>query len=597
MAAPSERSWLVLVGAVAFAAYGRAVAPGAYLLDSAEFAAASFQMGVAHPPGEPVALLWGKLFSLLPIGGVAFRVGLSQALAGALAAALVLALAHRVYAALDVDRALGPTATAFLAAGAAFAFAFAPGAVIVADRPEVYALQTALSLGALLAAHEALVRRDGRWLLLAATLIGLGLGNHPLIAGLTGLGAVTAAFPFLAARVERPRLVLWSLVAFAVGALALAYLPARAHALLSAAAPDPDAMVWGDARSPAGLGWLLAAKTFVAKQAIVQTQARPWDLPFVLMEELEIALAVLAPFGAFWCFRRREARPTAIALLVGWLGSVLAAFTAGLDPSNPDIRGYLGPAIAITAIFSGAALAVGLPLVRAAMLRPALAALMLLGALTRFPGGGTYPGFRYAATAEVAMAHALDELPPRAVLLTANFESAFLLSYQRTVEGLRPDVSWAHLGFMRSPGYADRVGTGAPALSPVIGAQLAGRLERAPVALVNERHPVRIEPDENLGDSLRAHLVPEGRLWRLRTEGNQGGRAPAAWPTWMVEEAATDRQVRGFLGWRAYQAAGLACQADLATARWFFEELNHFLPSDRHANALAEKCRKFVVGP
>ena len=63
-----------LVALLAFAVYVLTAAPAPYLLDSAELAAASFGLGVAHPPGEPVALLWGKLFTLLPLGSVAFKV-------------------------------------------------------------------------------------------------------------------------------------------------------------------------------------------------------------------------------------------------------------------------------------------------------------------------------------------------------------------------------------------------------------------------------------------------------------------------------------------------------------------------------------------
>src|SRR5947207_14559492 len=65
--------------------YVAGVAPGMYWLDSSEFAAASFELGVAHPPGHPLALLLGKACALVPLGSVAFRVGLASALAAAVA--------------------------------------------------------------------------------------------------------------------------------------------------------------------------------------------------------------------------------------------------------------------------------------------------------------------------------------------------------------------------------------------------------------------------------------------------------------------------------------------------------------------------------
>src|SRR5688572_16361598 len=140
----------MLVALGAFCAYVLSLAPAPYLLDSAELAATSHGLGIAHPPGESVALLWGKLFCLLPLGTVAFRVGLSQAAAAALAAAAVYCLAWRMLA----SQPLGAGARRLLALAAAAGFALAPGVVISANRPEVYALGALLGLGALLAASE-----------------------------------------------------------------------------------------------------------------------------------------------------------------------------------------------------------------------------------------------------------------------------------------------------------------------------------------------------------------------------------------------------------------------------------------------------------
>ena len=80
------------VGLAAFAAYVLCATPTAYPLDSAELATAAFGLGVAHPPGEETTLLFANLFTLLPLGGIAFKVALSQATAGALAAVLVFLL-------------------------------------------------------------------------------------------------------------------------------------------------------------------------------------------------------------------------------------------------------------------------------------------------------------------------------------------------------------------------------------------------------------------------------------------------------------------------------------------------------------------------
>ena len=184
----------VTVGLLVFAAYVFCATPAPYPLDSAELATAAFGLGVAHPPGEETTLLLGKLFTLLPLGSVAFKVALSQAASGAMAAVLVYLLVLEVAGRMQVIVAgTGAKTRVLVAAAAALAFAFAPGVIIVSARPEVYATQTALSLGALLLALRAHAAAEPRLALLAALLIGLGVGNHSLVAGLVGLGAVAAA--------------------------------------------------------------------------------------------------------------------------------------------------------------------------------------------------------------------------------------------------------------------------------------------------------------------------------------------------------------------------------------------------------------------
>jgi len=118
----------------------------------------------------------------LPLGNVAFRAALSQAVAGALAALLVYALSLDAADWLDPEEKLNPVTRVLAAAAIAVMFAFAPGVVIVCNRAEVYALQTALSLAALWLAVRAARGRDARLALLAAVLIGLGVANHSLLA-------------------------------------------------------------------------------------------------------------------------------------------------------------------------------------------------------------------------------------------------------------------------------------------------------------------------------------------------------------------------------------------------------------------------------
>ena len=265
---------------------------------------------------------------------MAFRVSLSQAVAGAVTVALVFRATLVLVAALDDGGGVGPWGRQLLAAIAALGFGLAPGVVFNANRPEVYALATALGAAALMAALASRAD-DPRPALLAALLVGLGLANHPLVAGLAAVGAVAATVPLLRtdSGQSRVRLVLGAIAATASGLLVLVYLPARSLALHSPGAPL-DTIVWGDGRSLAGLWWMLSARTFAGKNAIVQGNADPTALPFMLLEEVG-PLLVLGLVGAGLALRAPAARRPARAgaILAGTV--MLGALAAGLDPSTP----------------------------------------------------------------------------------------------------------------------------------------------------------------------------------------------------------------------------------------------------------------------
>jgi len=580
------------VGLVAFVAYVLAATPTAYPLDSAELATAAFGLGVAHPPGEETTLLFAKLVTLLPLGNVAFKVALSQAVAGALAAVLVFLLVLDATRTLRfVTDATGEKTRAIVAAAAALAFAYAPGVVIVSNRAEVYAVQTALSLGALWLALRAYASKDARPAFVAAMLIGLGVGNHSLVAGLVGLGAVVAALPLLVHSSARGRLLALSFAAFAVGMAVHAYLPLRTAALFAGAERGLDNVLWGDARTAHGFWWVVSAQTFAEKTAVVHGNASPWDLPFLPIEELGTIFALIAPAGAYFLLRRAESRAFGVAVLVGTAGSMAAALVGGLDPGNPDIRGYLGPALALIAVLSGTAIAVGTAIFRLKQLRTILALAFLVGALTRFPSPTLYPGLRNARAADFEVRSMLSDLPVHAALLTHHFETGFLVGYERYVEGARPDVAWAHLAFAAGPGYADRVAAALPELSPLVDVYRKHEGIAIQLAKLDDSRPARVEPDAVTGPEVRRTLGPAGDLWAPAKSTSPAPMRPL--PTWVIAEAAQDHQVRGYLAWRNYIDASWACELGfIERARARFAELERLVPGDERFRELQKTCTR-----
>ena len=78
-----------LAGAAIFLAtmglYLKTMAPTVSFWDTGEFIACSYTLSVPHPPGSPLYVLLGRVFTLLPVGEVAWRVILMSALSSALA--------------------------------------------------------------------------------------------------------------------------------------------------------------------------------------------------------------------------------------------------------------------------------------------------------------------------------------------------------------------------------------------------------------------------------------------------------------------------------------------------------------------------------
>lgn len=77
---------LALSFSIAFGLYLSTLAPTVTFEDSGELIAAAFNLGIPHQPGYPLFTLLGRVFSMLPIQNVAYRLNLMSALFSALGA-------------------------------------------------------------------------------------------------------------------------------------------------------------------------------------------------------------------------------------------------------------------------------------------------------------------------------------------------------------------------------------------------------------------------------------------------------------------------------------------------------------------------------
>jgi hypothetical protein len=172
---------LVFVGS--FIIYVLTAAPTVFGFDSAEYAAAAYNLGVPHPTGYPLYLLLGKLFTYLPFGDVAYRLNLMSGFFSSATVTVVYLLAFLVSRRVVLSIAIA----GFLA----FSYYFWSASVI-AEVYSLHAFLNAITIYLLLL----WVRGGSNKLLYGAGFVwGLSFGNHmttallgPAFAFLVGLG-------------------------------------------------------------------------------------------------------------------------------------------------------------------------------------------------------------------------------------------------------------------------------------------------------------------------------------------------------------------------------------------------------------------------
>jgi Protein of unknown function (DUF2723) len=144
------------------------LAPGVTLWDSGEFLAAIHSLGIPHPPGTPLYILLGKVWSMIfaDVFGFARAINLLSAVCTALGCGILASLFAKW-----TEDGLG-------AAAAGIAAGLMSTVWLSATETEVYAVALLFGAVILLAADRAGERSDMRWALLTAYLTGLAWSLH-----------------------------------------------------------------------------------------------------------------------------------------------------------------------------------------------------------------------------------------------------------------------------------------------------------------------------------------------------------------------------------------------------------------------------------
>jgi hypothetical protein len=450
-------------GGVSLVLYARTLVPFVLGGDSAEFQVLAYQLGIAHTPGYPIYLLLAKLFTLLPIRDIAYRVNLFSGLMAALAVAGVY-LATRLLAR---DR----LAAVFAALVLAVSYTFWSQATIA----EVYtsgAACAALVLAGLLAWY----RTGGRTpLFLSGLFGGLSLGVHSSVALLA-----PAVLLFLWLNRARWRGA-WRAAILGAAAGLLLYVLAFAAVDLRA----PPANMLNAAYAPARSAWGLSQEDVdspIRRMLFIGSGAQ-WrgsmfaDSPKLPRRVQEYAREIWREFA--WATLLLAA--VGLALLfwseasLGWLflTALLLQWGFSLTYQIGDYRvfyitGYM--LLAMLAGYAAGRLAAGLarlPLPGARLIAAgALLAILALGVWPRlapylpavrdgrpaFLGHPGYPADGQTQVAYQVVSRVVDKLPPNAIVFVEWFQ-LYTYYYAAQVERDRFD-----LRFIEAAPHADRRG-------------------------------------------------------------------------------------------------------------------------------------------
>ena len=198
------------------------LAPSTAMWDTSEYIAAAYTLGLPHPPGNPMFVLIGRVFAIIPLFGpnVAVRVNVLAAICSAISAGMWFLITERVLVGWFPERWQRITGGVIAAMVGATAFTVWNQSVV---NEKVYTVSlvgiAVISWLMIRWSDDPDGRKADRILVLVAYLLGLGYANH-----MGGMLAAPAAA--VAVLVRRPRtIVRWRLLLACVAALMFGITP------------------------------------------------------------------------------------------------------------------------------------------------------------------------------------------------------------------------------------------------------------------------------------------------------------------------------------------------------------------------------------
>jgi tetratricopeptide (TPR) repeat protein len=214
--------------------------------DSPETTLAYCTLGIQHPPGYPLASLIGKIFTLIPLGGVSFRANIAAAALNILAAFVLYLLAALVFGKAIKKRDDGLIQAAALAAAAIFVFSSSAWLQGSIAKGSIYSLNSLLLCAGLYSLFK--IGESAKYFYLFALLYGLSMCNH--WASMIVIAPAVIYYIVMKRKTLKPGNYWPAALFFMLGLSAYLYVPLRN-------ASNP-VYAWGDVRSFKDFLWLVS---------------------------------------------------------------------------------------------------------------------------------------------------------------------------------------------------------------------------------------------------------------------------------------------------------------------------------------------------
>ena len=407
---------------ISFLVYLFTTSPTVYLGDSGEFIASTFCLGNPHNSGYPLYALIGKIFSVIPLGNVAFRLNLMSACFGSLAVWLTYRIIMRM------------THSLIPALSAALLFAFSSTLWSQTSCAEVYtfhAFFVALIITLLFWWHETMSLDR---LFVFAFVVGLSFGNH-----MQTVMLAPAVFTFVTWSNRKVLLNVRHLLLlaffFALGLSVYLYLPIRTQA--------GAAIHWGD---PDTIGRLLQHVTANAHRhgyVLTKSWATYGARLVAALREMITQYHVFLVFAAIGWIRQEGLKWKIFWILVLLFDLVYTIF---LNVISLEITPFQIPSSIVAAILIGYGLAHTLQRqftssvvsrIWKRCLKPAFLffpVILLSMNLYQNDQRSNYTAYEYGT-------NILRSIPEGATLLIGGDNILFPVAYLRLVENARPDLA------------------------------------------------------------------------------------------------------------------------------------------------------------